>query len=207
MPLPSPAPRTHLHKRRLSLDGYQREDGMLDIEGHLVDTKTYAFDSEFRGHVAAGTPVHEMWVRLTVDETLTIREAVAETDYGPFPPCYDVAANFDRLIGVRIRPGWMRAVRERIGGTEGCTHINEMLAQVATTAYQTMSKRYEEERRKSEAEAPVGAPKKRPPIIGTCHALAADGLVIKALFPEFYDGPDRGDPGATAADAPAAGEA
>ena len=37
MPLPSPAPRTHIHARTVRLDGYRRADGLWDIEGHLTD--------------------------------------------------------------------------------------------------------------------------------------------------------------------------
>ena len=194
MPLPDPETRTRLHERRLSIDGYQREDGLFDIEGHLVDTKTYDFDSRWRGKVAAGVPVHEMWLRLTIDETLTIRAVAAELDYGPFPPCYEVAPNFQRLEGLRIGSGWMAKVRERVGGIEGCTHLNEMLAQIATTAFQTMVRHWEAQRRKREAEARAkggtAKPGRRPPMIGTCHALAADGPVVEKMWPEFYTGGD-----------------
>ena len=192
MPLPDPEARTRLHERRLSIDGYEREDGLFDIEGHLTDAKTYDFDSQWRGKVAAGVPVHEMWLRLTIDETLTIRAVAAETDYGPFPPCYDIAPNFQRLEGLRIGPGWMGKVRAKVGGTEGCTHINEMLAQIATTAFQTMVRHWEAQHRKREAEAEANGgdikPGRRPPMIGTCHALAADGLVVEKMWPEFFTG-------------------
>lgn len=192
MPLPDPATRTRLHERRLSIDGYQREDGLFDIEGHIVDTKTYDFDSQWRGKVEAGKPVHEMWLRLTIDESLTIRAVAAETDSGPFPPCYNVAPNFQRLEGLRIGPGWMGEVRKRVGGTEGCTHITEMLAQIATTAFQTMIRHWEAQRLKREAEAKKngGSPAsgRRPPMIGTCHALAADGPVVEKMWPEFFTG-------------------
>ena len=55
--------------------GFRRADGLWDIEGHLTDTKTYDFDTQFRGTVASGAPVHEMWLRLTVDDDLVIRES------------------------------------------------------------------------------------------------------------------------------------
>ena len=42
MPLSAPAPRHFMHNRAIECRGYQREDGLWDIEGHLVDTKTYA---------------------------------------------------------------------------------------------------------------------------------------------------------------------
>ncbi len=194
MPLPEPQARTRLHERRLSIDGYQREDGMFDVEGHLVDTKAYDFDSQWRGNVAAGAPVHEMWLRLTIDNTLTVRAVETETDNGPFPPCYEVAPNFQRLVGLRIGPGWMGKVRERVGGIKGCTHINEMLAQIATTAFQTMVKYWEEQRRLRNAEAEAKGesltPGRRPPMIGTCHALATDGRIVEKMWPEFYTGGD-----------------
>ena len=49
MPLPAPAPRQLLHKRVVQCWGYRREDGLWDIEGRLVDTKTYPFPNEDRG--------------------------------------------------------------------------------------------------------------------------------------------------------------
>ena len=42
MPLSQPAPRKLMHNRVIECRGYEREDGLWDIEGHLVDTKPYA---------------------------------------------------------------------------------------------------------------------------------------------------------------------
>ena len=67
MPLSPAAPREPLHIRTISCIGYLREDGLWDIEGHLTDTKTYGFTNDHRGQVEAGNPVHDMWIRLTVD--------------------------------------------------------------------------------------------------------------------------------------------
>lgn len=201
MALPDPAPRTKLHRRALTIEGYDREDGLLDIEGHIVDTKTYAFSNDWRGDVKPGMPVHEMWIRLTIDEKFLIHDVEATTDFGPFPPCHDVAPNFKNLKGLRLGPGWNRKMREKVGGTKGCTHIVEMLAQVATVAYQTMVKRYEDGKRAREARGePKPAVTKKPPVIGTCHALAEDGPVVRRWWPEFYTGPDM--PSADAEDAP-----
>ena len=40
--------------------------------------------------------------------------------------------------GLRVGPGWRRAVRARLGGVQGCTHPVELLGPLATTAYQTV---------------------------------------------------------------------
>ena len=60
MPLSKPALRKHLHNRNIECKGYEREDGLWDIEAHLVDTKTYSFENHDRGTVASGKPVHDM---------------------------------------------------------------------------------------------------------------------------------------------------
>ena len=55
MPLSTPAPRQLMHNRAIECRGYQREDGRWDIEGHLVDTKTYPTSARDTGR-ASGAP-------------------------------------------------------------------------------------------------------------------------------------------------------
>lgn len=193
MPLSKPVAREPLHTRVISMSGYIRDDGLWDIEGQLVDNKHYEFENDWRGTVTPDMPVHEMWVRLTVDDDLVIQECEAATDNHPFPVCPDITPNYAKLKGVRIGPGWMREVRRVAGGNHGCTHIVEMLSQMGTTAYQThVAKR----RIKGEqATAPTDgaaknqdAPKKRPMIIDTCHALSSDGPIVQETWPEWYTG-------------------
>ncbi len=185
MPLSPPAPREPLHTRHVECRGYRREDGLWDIEGHLVDTKTYAFSNRSRGEVSPGTPLHEMWIRLTLDDRMTVKAVEAVTDHGPFPICGDIAPAFQKLEGLTIGPGWNRKVKDLLDGTRGCTHIVELLGPVATTAFQTLFSRRERERRESGNEAEI---KTRPRVIDSCHALSADGPVVKIEWPEFYTG-------------------
>ncbi|MBX6370184.1 MAG: DUF2889 domain-containing protein [Rhodospirillales bacterium] len=185
MPLSHPSvPRQHLHTRRVEVRGYRREDGLWDVEGHLADTKTYSFLSKERGEVQAGEPVHEMWLRITVDDDLVIRAAEAVTEASPYKICPAITPNFARLVGIRIGTGFRREVKRRLGGTEGCTHLVELLGPIATTAYQTI---YPYKARQEE-EAGERRPRKRPGVLDTCHALASDGEVVRTHWPEFYTG-------------------
>jgi hypothetical protein len=180
MPLSPPvADRNHLHTRCITMQGFQRPDGLFDIEGHLADTKPYSFDSFERGHVEPGEPLHGMWIRLTVDEDMMIHACEAVSDHTPYAICQQAAPNFARLAGVTIGPGFTRAVKERLGGAEGCTHLREMLAQMATVAYQTM---YPVRRRKRLA---PGEDPTRPVIIGSCYAYAPDSPVVERQWPAF----------------------
>lgn len=190
MPLSSPAPREHIHTRTIDCRGYRRDDGLWDIEGHITDVKTYGFGNHFRGEIASGTPVHDMWLRLTVDDRLTIHAVEAATDASPYAICPNVVPNFQRLKGLRIRPGFQRQVRELLGGTAGCTHLVELLGPVATTAFQTIFP-YRDRQRRGEGSAAHGAAersRRKPRLIDTCHAFASDGEVVKHYWPEFYTG-------------------
>ncbi len=59
MPLSPPVKRVQKHTREVKCFGYEREDGLWDIEGRIADTKTYSFENRDRGTIASGTPVHE----------------------------------------------------------------------------------------------------------------------------------------------------
>lgn len=184
MPLSTPAERTLLHLRDISLRGFEREDGLLDIEAHLTDTKDYGYTNPGRGWIEKGEPLHDMWIRMTVDENLVIRSCEAATDHAPFDICPTAAPNFARLAGLKIGPGFNRAVNERVGGVHGCTHLREVLAQMATVAYQTRNP----SRRRKTAPPPAPAePKRRPAIIGTCLAYAPDSPVVLKRWPEFAE--------------------
>src|SRR5688572_30805090 len=138
MPLPRPANRKLMHNRVIDCRGYERDDGLWDIEGRLTDTKSYTwFNRGSVGDLPAGQPAHDMWIRLTIDLNMVIHDAVACTDAGPYSPCGDITAKFVKLNGVRIERGWTKKLRDIIGGANACTHQWELLGRVAAVAYQS----------------------------------------------------------------------
>ncbi len=180
MPLSPPAARRHVHTRTIECRGYEREDGLWDIEGHLVDVKTYGFEKRDHVRVEAGEPVHEMWLRLTIDDDLEIHGAEAVTDHAPTSLCGAITANFSGLVGIRIGPGWRRKAHEVVGGVKGCTHLVELLGPLATVAYQTLWPL------KSMRAGKVDSP----PFLDTCYAYASDGELVKKRWPKAYTGTD-----------------
>ena len=197
MPLSPPVGRQHLHTRRVTCQGFFRDDGLLDIEGRITDEKTYEHANEWRGPLKPGDFVHDMSIRLTLDHRFTIVDVEAVTDKSPYSMCGDIAPNFRKLIGLRVGGGFNRAVRERLGGTQGCTHIVELLGPVATTAFQTAGSRKAREladahraRIGKPARTESGRPRSKPYMLDSCHTWASDSEVTKRWVPEFYTGPD-----------------
>ena len=185
MPLPPAAPRKHLHKREIKCRGYRREDGLWDIEGRLIDTKTYEFFSHVRGDMKPGQAIHDMSIRLTVDDELVIHEAVGCMDHTPYPICGKAAFAVDELRGLKIGPGWTRRAHKLMGGRRGCTHLFELLRPIATACFQTMSDSQSGDDKKHNSKP--GNVEKRPFFINACHALAADGDIVKELWPQFHE--------------------
>ena len=178
--LPPAAPREPIHRRVVECRGYRRADGLWDIEGHLTDTKSYAFANAYRGEVRPGDPIHDMWLRLTLNDELTVVDAVAATAAGPYAVCGDIAPAFAKLRGLRIGRGWRRAVQERLGGVHGCTHLVELLGPLATTAFQTVFPLLAKK---------AAAADRPPPHLDSCHALARDGELVRRHYPRWYTGP------------------
>ena len=184
MALSVPAARKPLHHRRVDCAGYRRDDGLWDIEGHLVDTKSYDLNDLDRGPAPAGQPLHEMWLRLTVDDDLNVVDVEAQTVWAPYSICGDITPNFQVLKGLAIKAGWTQKTRELLGGTRGCTHLLELLGPIATTAFQTVYSLREKRNREH-------GMRKRPGLIDSCHAWASDSPVIARRYPEFYTGPKK----------------
>ena len=178
MPLPESCNRTELHLRRIEMRGYRRDDGLYEIDGRVVDTKTQTILLESRGEVAAGEPIHDMWVRLVVDEDLVVKDIVAVTDASPYAVCREAVAPMRQLIGARIKAGWTTMVKERLGGATGCTHLMELLIPLATAAYQTLGG--------VRLSRPAVLDKRgRPVKIDSCYAYASHREIVRQRWPQF----------------------
>ena len=185
MPLTNPAPRRPIHTRAIECKGYEREDGLWDIEAHLVDTKTDLHTRRNGGRERQpGEPVHDMWIRITIDLDMKIHAAEAKTDEGPYPICGNIAPNFKALAGVTVGPGWRKAIAERLGGIKGCTHLVELLGPLGTTAFQATGR----VRNARSAGKPLT---KKPYQLNSCHVYKDDSQAVAERWPQFYTGPRR----------------
>lgn len=168
-----------LHTRAIEIRGYRREDGLYDIEGHLVDAKPADFKLA-AGVRRAGEPVHDMWLRITVDRGLNIVDAAAAMDAMPYAgDCDRIVPAYKLLVGLAIRPGYHQRLKELLGGVRGCTHITELAASLATAAFQTM------------AGQGMQDPARKPFQLDRCHALAVTSPAVARYYPQWYRGTEK----------------
>ncbi len=137
MPLLAPVSRSEVHQRTISMTAYSRDDGLYDVEAHLVDTKPFFFERLGSPHpVPPGEALHDLWVRLTVDGNYTVQAVEAASDKTPYSLCTEAEETLQVLVGQRFARGWSAIVKERLRGAASCTHLMEMLIPLATTAMQ-----------------------------------------------------------------------
>jgi hypothetical protein len=178
----SDSPRRLLHTRQVVCRAYQRDDGLIDIEGFLLDSKPEEVDTDYR-RVAADTPFHQMRLLLSVDADFVIQAARASTEAAPTPICGNIAGAYSALVGLHIGPGFKRQVAKRLGGVQGCTHLTDLLGPMATTLIQsTFVARREAVRQRLAADPTYVQPK--PWVIGSCHTYHPEGEAARRIWPQ-----------------------
>ena len=177
MPLNPPAPRTLKHVRRVSYQGFEREDGLWDIEGELHDSKAYDAIS-FRDATQqrlAGEAIHHMWLRVTVNHQLVVQAIDVAMDAHPLKGCTAAQAALQQMVGCSMARGWRHAIQKHLGSVASCTHLRELLFNLATAAFQSVP-------------AVFAAPTSDEPPrhLGQCTGWDFNGDGVKQYFPRFY---------------------
>ena len=104
--LPAPEPRGAVHTRSIVCRSFRRDDGLIDIDARFVDTRPFAYDSEFRGRCAPGSALHNMQLRVTLDRERRIQALVSAMRATPYGGCAEVNPNFQRLVGLSVGRGF-----------------------------------------------------------------------------------------------------
>ena len=181
--LPTPTTeRTPLHTRAVTYQGYARADGLWDIEGELRDSKHYDHPHS-NGTRPAGDAVHHLWLRVTLDERFCIHAIATSMDSTPFGECGVATQHMNRFVGMTIGAGWRRTIDTTVGGLAGCTHIRELLFNLATAAFQTIPHHQEMQRlARGESWHSGSTP---PFFVNKCMTWDVNGPVVARLMPQF----------------------
>ena len=84
-------------------------------------------------------------------------------------------------------PGWRKAIRQKVGGVRGCTHLTELLFPMATVAMQTIWPLLSKNTKEKNLDK---SPDRAPTVLNTCHAWDSASPVVKENAPNFYTGSD-----------------
>lgn len=180
MALPTAAPERQLkHRRSINVQVFTRGNGLWEVDAHLTDTKTR--DTPIAGGMRrAGEPIHEMVLRLVVDEQMNILEAGSQTLSMPYPGhCDGHGDPYAALVGLNLMRGFRLKVLDRLRGVAGCTHLTELSLVLPTAVIQAFAGEvFDTTERIAAGEPPFQ--------IDRCHALRVDGEVVREHYPHWW---------------------
>ena len=179
-----------VHTRQITCRGYRRKDGLWQIEASVADEKGQDVPFRTRPDIRAGEHIHHFSLIVVIDDDYTIRDVEAKALAAPWPMCNDVPADYRKLIGLRVGPGFNRAVRDLLGGNLGCTHLTDLLGQVGNTYMQSSyPDRLLRQRRISDDPRQWPDPRTLQFVDG-CVAWHKDGPVLAAEYPQLAGSKD-----------------
>lgn len=182
--LTAPVPRTPFLERAVTYRGFARDDGLWDIEGRLIDTRDHPERRHEGPELPAGAPAHDMVVRVTFDAALTVVCIETVMSATPFGECQSAVPPMTGLHGATLGRGWRKAVDNAIGRVGGCTHLRELLYNLATPAIHTYS--LHNRQQGAEDFHNASEAKTAPGFVGKCVAWRLDGPLVGRVYPQFF---------------------
>ena len=174
MPLSPVANRTPKHLRDVRYRSFEREDGLWDVEGELLDTKAYDVTLPGERNRKAGEAIHHMWIRCTINTDLVVQAIEVAMDAHPLGGCPQALPAMQRMVGSCMARGWRKAIETHLGNIAGCTHMRELLFNMATAAFQSVHKAF------------VSNDLNQPPRhLGQCTGWDFNGAAVASIYPQF----------------------
>lgn len=175
MPLSTPTvARTPQHIRQVNFRSYEREDGLWDIEGELLDTKAIDLPRPSGDGIRkAGDPIHHMRIRATVNTQLVVQAIEAVMEAHPVQGCPGALEAMQRMVGCSMARGWRKSIDANLAGVAGCTHMRELLQNMATAAFQSVVSAFRT------------APDQPPAYLGRCTGWNFEGPAVAQYYPQF----------------------
>jgi hypothetical protein len=182
MPLSlSTTPRVLKHTRAISIAAFARDDGLWDFDAQITDTKTR--DCKLAsGMRMLGCPIHDLSLRVTIDTSFHVVDAVAVSDAVPYPGfCDTIGSDYKKLIGLNLLRQFRFGVNERMSGVKGCTHLNELAQLLPTAAIQAFAGDVLDTRDGGDDTESSEQPFQ----LNRCHALRLDGPAVAQYYPRW----------------------
>jgi len=168
-----------IHSRSIRIETFAVDDERVIVEGVLEDMRSNVM------YTISGTRrepgrVHGMVARLLVGEMpAKILDVEVEMPKVPLDECEQTADSVKKLVGMPVVYGFSKAVKERLGGTEGCTHLTSLVLTMGSAVVQGMAAH------RGRSPAPPAARKIMLQYVkNTCRIWREDGPVFQKVIEE-----------------------
>lgn len=95
-------------------------------------------------------------------------------DAHPLGECPLALPAMQRMVGCSMARGWRKAIEANLGHIEGCTHMRELLFNMATAAFQSVNQAFA----RPQSDQP-------PRHLGQCRGWDFNGKGVATIYPQF----------------------
>jgi len=167
-----------IHTRNISIATYNCSENSIVVEGILKDDRQISYFVPEQDAIPPGT-VHHMIVRMRIQgPSLTIANVEVEMPATPHADCIDLKNSLDRLVGLRIVPGFTSRVKKAIGGVKGCVHLTTLVLAMAPAAVQG----YWTHRGSRPSDDPISTEAVEQYLINTCRVWRRNGPLAQKVL-------------------------
>ena len=131
-----------IHSRNISIDCFEVGDDLMLLEGSLGDDRLFPSYYHAIGEHHNPGILHHITLSMTISlPGLVITSVKAEMPTIPNEECFEVKEIAGKLVGLRIKHGFTKNVRNIMGGTSGCIHLTNLVLAMGSTAFQASLKK------------------------------------------------------------------
>ncbi len=125
-----------VHSRMIDMKTYPVNDDSVIVEGRLRDQR-YQTAFDLSGEQKPAGPIHQMDIRLLIQiSSMEILDAEAELICVPHAQCEETLDSINRVIGLKIKAGFVKRVLQEMGGVKGCSHLTHLLTVMSQEVFQ-----------------------------------------------------------------------
>jgi hypothetical protein len=126
-----------IHSRNIVVNCYETDEERLIVEGFLTDERLFPYVVHALHTNHDPGVIHHIGItmELSIPE-MKIISIRADMPTVPDPGCRDTKGAVEKLAGQSIRPGFTNEVKQRLGKTNGCLHLTNLILAISSAAVQ-----------------------------------------------------------------------
>ena len=137
MPLsPSTSRRTLPYMRAIQIGAFMRNDGLWDVDAHIIDIKTSDFLSACR-------PLDDSLLRLTIDTRPKVVDVKPSSEATPYSSYGNMVGPASKKLAKRLglRQNFPGSLKQRLTDIQGCAHLIDLIQVHPTATIQVFAKK------------------------------------------------------------------
>jgi hypothetical protein len=163
-----------VHVRTIRTSVLKVSDDELEVTGQLLDERP-GTEAQWFG-IMAGSTIHDMWVTMRVRHpNLEITDVSARMATHPYLVCTDAIPALRKIVGLSVARGFTRAVNERLGREQGCSHLTALVQAMAPVVRQGAGVAFRDQEAMPRDQQDLW-------FVNTCHAWREKGPLHQRLM-------------------------